>query len=103
MRKPGTVVAVGHLGAWDLGILAVARALGARDVPVPVGIHVRSPRDAWSRAFIEELRAWAGLRTLDPAAGMDGAREVLASFGAPVLQADAPRRYANVRATVKGL
>ena len=79
--QPGTVVAVGHIGAWDLGILAVARALGARDVPVPVGIHVRSPRDAWSRAFIEELRAWAGLRTLDPAVGMDGARTVIASGG----------------------
>ncbi len=79
--QPGAVVVVGHLGAWDLGILAVARALAAREEPVPVGIHVRAPRDAWSRAFIADLRTWAGLRTLDPAAGMAGARSVLAAGG----------------------
>jgi LAO/AO transport system kinase len=31
------------------------------------------------------------------------AREVLADFGSPMLHADAPRRHASVRATVKGL
>ncbi len=74
--RPGTVALVGHLGSWDLGILAVARASA-----VPIALHLRSPRDPWSRRFIGELRAWAGLHALDPASRMAGADAFLRAGG----------------------
>jgi KDO2-lipid IV(A) lauroyltransferase len=81
--RAGLPVLVGHLGSWDLGILVVATAS-----PVPIGVHVRPPRDAWARALIARLRDSAGLRALDPRDGMDGARRVMAEGGVMVFVHD---------------
>jgi KDO2-lipid IV(A) lauroyltransferase len=66
----GALVLGGHGGSWDVALLAMA------DV-VPLAIFLRTPKDAWTRAFLAGYRARHDVLALETGARMDAAYAAL--------------------------
>lgn len=69
---PGSLLASGHGGSWDLVMLATA------DVH-PLTVFLRTPADPWVRARLEALRARHDVGMLLTGARMDACYEALAA------------------------
>ena len=68
----GAVVVAGHGGAWDLALLAWARAF-------PVSIFLRTPKNRWVQALLARRRDANGVHRLETGAEMGAAYAALAA------------------------
>ena len=68
----GSIVVGGHGGAWDLALLACARA-------APVSIFLRTPKSRWVQAWLARLRDENGVHRLETGATMRDGYAALAA------------------------
>ncbi len=62
----GVLVCGGHLGAWDLALLAAGL-----EPDLPLTCIVREPTDSWAAALVARARRRCGVDTLPPRGSMD--------------------------------
>ncbi len=60
---PGSLILAGHAGAWDIGLLTLAHE-------IPLASYVRTPKNAWIKRFMADVRDRHGLLSLETGAGM---------------------------------